>query len=179
MKDDKTLTGDVKTTCSVHVPWRFLSDAERGHNKQPHILFSVRRRPWSCSSEHKWSSCWCYQFPHRTFSSWAIASCESTVNNRITHICLLDVLWEYWCFYLSGPGCPMLRLERQRSPPLHYKREKHYDIIKAGDKLMLQGFQLQLIALPWFGIESTALFARSRGFWVGNWCCVPTYWSVG
>lgn len=140
MKDDRTLMGDVKTTCSMHVPWRFLSEAEWGHNEQPYTLFPVRRRSLSCSSEHKWSFCWCYRFPRRTFSLRAIASRESTVNNRITHICLVDVLWECWCFCLSsGPGCPMLRLESQHSPPLHYW-EKHYDITKAGDELMLQDF---------------------------------------
>lgn len=160
MKDDRTLMGDVKTTCSMHVPWRFLSEAEWGHNEQPHTLFSVRRRPLSCSSEHKWSSCWCYRFPRRTFSLRAIASRESAVNNRITHICLVDVLWECWCFcFSSGPGCPTLRLESQHSPPRHY-REKHYDITKAGDELMLQGFWLHIIELLWFGIEPTALFAR-------------------
>lgn len=93
-----------ETNVQYAVPWRFLSDSEWEHDKQPHILFSVRRRPLSCSSEHKRRSCWCYQFPQRTFSLWAL--CESTVNDRIPHICLLDVLWDCWCFYLpSGPGC--------------------------------------------------------------------------
>lgn len=98
--------------CSRHVPWRFLSDAEWEHDEPPPILFSVRHRPLSCSSEHKPNSCWCYQFPHRTCRLWAIALYESTVKNRITHICLLDMRWECWCFYLSsGPGCPIRKSE--------------------------------------------------------------------
>lgn len=103
MKEDRTLMG-CETNVQYAVPWRFLSDSEWEHDEQPHILFPVRRRPLSCSSEHKRRSCWCYQFPQRTFSLWAL--CESTVNDRIPHICLLDVLWDCWCFYLpSGPGC--------------------------------------------------------------------------